>query len=63
MQGKYNDLGNSGGIFAQLLLQEQEQTAEEKEIMINAARTMRQQSVRVSRIGSIHHHFKLKKLL
>lgn len=48
MQGTYKDLGNSGGIFAQLLTQEQEQTAEEKEIMMNAARTMRQQSVRVS---------------
>lgn len=48
MEGSYKDLGNTDGIYAQLLTQEQEQTKEEKEIMINAAKTMRQQSVRVS---------------
>lgn len=48
MQGSYKDLGNTDGIYAQLLTQEQEQTTEEKEITFNAARAMRQQSVRVS---------------
>lgn len=47
MQGSYKDLGNTDGIYAQLLAQEQELPYEEKEILSNSARTMRQQSVRV----------------
>lgn len=48
MQGSYQELANSDDLYAQLLTEEQEQTDEEKVNAFNVAKTMRQQSVRVS---------------
>lgn len=48
MQGSFKTLANSDDLYAQLLVEEQQPTEDEKANAFNAMKTMRQQSVRVS---------------